>query len=378
MIKFLLNLVALVLIFYLPANSQNQKEKANKIKFNNTDCFRIFFYNTENFFDTIDDPKTEDNEFLPGSKRHWTQKRYYNKLNNIYRVFISAGIQPPSLIGLCEIENNNILNDLTQKTPLLKFNYRYLHHDSPDPRGIDVALLYRPDQFKPLQTQYIKIIFPFDTARKTREILYVKGIAFKSDTLHVFVNHWPSRARGQVESIPYREQTARILRHKVDSLSRLNAKNKIIIIGDFNDEPDDLSVSNDLGALKISNTVKESALYNLSAGWLKNVQNIGTIKFKGKWQIFDQIIVSGTLIKSSTKGLICGINAAKIYVADFLLKDDRVYSGKTLFKTYTGFLMFVMLTFPVIEAFPADVDDLILISKLLCSVLISPAELLIL
>ena len=337
MIKLFLNFVAVLFIFYLPANTQSQKIKANKVKFNNTDCFRIFFYNTENFFDTIDDPKTEDNEFLPGSKRHWTQKRYYNKLNNIYRVFISAGIQPPSLIGLCEIENKSILNDLTQKTPLIKFNYRYLHHDSPDPRGIDVALLYRPDQFKPLQTQYIKIIFPFDTARKTREILYVKGIAFKSDTLHVFVNHWPSRARGQVESIPYREQTARILRHKVDSLSRLNAKNKIIIIGDFNDEPDDLSVSNDLGALNISNTVKESALYNLSAGWLKNVQNIGTIKFKGKWQIFDQIIVSGTLIKSSAKELICDINTAKIFAADFLLKDDRVYSGKTLFKTYTGF-----------------------------------------
>jgi len=337
MIKLFLNLSVLILIFYLPVNSQKQKTKANEVRKNTSDCFRIMFYNTENFFDTIDDPKTNDNDFIPIAKRHWTGKRYYIKLNNIYKVFISSGIQPPSIIGLCEIENKKVLNDLTQKTPLLKFNYHYIHHDSPDSRGIDVALLYRPDQFKPLKIEFIRLSFPFDTARKTRDILYVKAIAFQIDTIHVFVNHWPSRARGQVISIPYREMAAKTLRHKVDSLFQISSRNKVIIVGDFNDEPDDLSILNDLKAMKVTNLIKNNALYNLSTGWLNNVQNMGTIKFKDKWQVFDQIIVSGNIINSSSRGLRCDPKSAKIYSTDFLLKDDRNNSGRTTFSTYSGY-----------------------------------------
>ncbi len=337
MTKLLLNFCVLILILFLPVNSQEQKSKANREKIITSDCFRAMFYNTENFFDTIDDPKTDDNEFLPNAKRHWTGKRYYNKLNNIYKVLISSGFQPPSIIGLCEIENKRVLNDLTQKTPLGKFNYHYIHRDSPDPRGIDVALLYRFDQFKPLKIEFIRLFFPFDTARKTRDILYVKALAFKIDTIHVFVNHWPSRMKGYARSMPYRETAAKTLRFKIDSLFHVSPKIKILIIGDFNDEPDDISVLNDLKAIKITNPVKNSVLYDLSAKWIDNIQNIGTIKFKDKWQIFDQIIVSGNIINSSSKGLRCNPNSAKIYSADFLLKNDKNDSGKTPYRTYNGY-----------------------------------------
>jgi len=321
----------------LPLNGQNQKPKSSNQKVNTPVCFRIVFYNSENFFDTFDDPRTEDYEFLPGSKRHWTLKKYLHKIDNFYKLFISMGIQPPSLIGLCEIENNKVLSDLTQNTPLLKFNYRYLHHDSPDPRGMDVALLYRTDQFTPLKTQFIKVIFPFDTARKTREILYVKGIALHTDTFHVFVNHWPSRSKGQVESIKYREEAARTLRLKVDSIFHVNVRNKIVIIGDFNDEPDDSSIVKDLKAIKAVNHITANTLYDLSAGWLDNVQNIGTIKYKGRWQIFDQIIVSGNILTPLSKGMKCYVQSAKIYSADFLLTDDSRFSGKVPFRTYSGY-----------------------------------------
>ena len=334
MIKIFLSFI---LLCYLPIIGQNQKPKSNNQKINTSVCFRILFYNSENFFDTFDDPRTEDNEFIPRSKKHWTLKRYFRKVDNFYKLFVSLGIQPPSLIGLCEIENSKVLSDLTQNTPLLKFSYRYLHHDSPDPRGIDVALLYRPDQFTPLKTQFIKVIFPFDTARKTREILYVKGIALHADTFHVFVNHWPSRSRGQAESIKYREQAAKILRLKVDSLFHADIRNKIIIIGDFNDEPDDSSIVKDLKAIKAVNPITGTSLYNLSTSWLENVQNIGTIKFKDRWQIFDQIIVSGNILNPLSKGMKCDVHSAKIYSADFLITDDLRFSGKVPFRTYSGY-----------------------------------------
>jgi hypothetical protein len=334
--KNIFTLFVFFVLIYLSALGQNKNLKAHKIK-TDKECFKIIFYNSENFFDAFDDPKTEDDEFIPNSKKHWKTKRYFNKINNFYKVFVSFGIQPPSIIGLCEIENDHVLNDLVFNTPLLKFDYHYIHHDSPDPRGIDVALLYRPDQFKPLDTQFIKIVFPFDTARKTREIMYVKGIALHTDTLHVFINHWPSRSKGQVESIPYREFAAKILRRKIDSLFLKNTNSNVVIIGDFNDEPDDSSITKVLNATNVMKPLLNSYLYNLSFAWLENVQNIGTIKFKGKWQIFDQIIVSGNMLNSSARGLKCDQGSAKIYSADFLLTDDSKFTGKTTFRTYNGY-----------------------------------------
>lgn len=247
------------------------------------------------------------------------------------------GAQPPSIIGLAEIENRKVLNDLTQNTPLGKFNYQIIHKDSPDPRGIDVGLLYRPDYFKPLNYSFIHVFFSFDSTRKTRDIIYIKGIALGHDTIHVFVNHWPSRMKGQARSEHLRDETAKILRHKTDSLFCISKNSKIIIIGDFNDDPDDESIQNNLKALPIKDKIVNGQLYDLSEKWLKDISVIGTIKYKGKWSVFDQVIVSSGMLVSNSKYLKCLPSSASIYFPNFLLTDDKNYSGKTPYRTYNGY-----------------------------------------
>jgi hypothetical protein len=295
------------------------------------------WYNTENFYDTFDDPLTDDNEFLPGSQHHWTMKRYKEKIEHIYKVIISNSPQPPVLIGLAEIENKKVLNDLIQTTPLIKFNYHFIHYDSPDPRGIDVALLYRQDLFRPIKNFPISVHFPFDLKRKTRDILYVKGIIGISDTIHVFVNHWPSRRGGENKSAPYRMYVARLLKSKTDSVFNSFQDSKILIIGDFNDEPDDESIVLGLKALAYKGAAEKSKLYDLSFTWLKNTISIGTSKYKGQWSVIDQIIVSSALLDKKIKGIKCLPASAKIDTSQYLLKDDNIYSGEIPYRTYSGY-----------------------------------------
>jgi predicted extracellular nuclease len=334
MTKFIITAYVCILLM-AAVFSQGEKGKNN----DNTirTGFRILFYNTENFFDTIDDTKTDDNDFLPASKYHWTGKRYHTKVNNLYKVLISNGIEPPSIIGLAEVENQKVLNDLVFGTPLSKFHYRIIHFESPDNRGIDVALLYRTDKFKPIISKPVELEFPFDLKHKSRDILYVKGIALNTDTLHIFVNHWPSRAGGQAQSEKYRIFAAERLRACADSVFRTSSSAKIIIIGDFNDEPDDISIHKFLKAKKLLKSVASKSLYNLSYGWLKSISLIGTHKYKGNWALLDQIIVSGTLLSAKSKGLISYPNAAVIYSPQFLLKDDTKNSGVTPFRTFEGY-----------------------------------------
>ena len=302
----------------------------------NLESFRILFYNTENFFDYFDDPNTNDNDFLPLSKYHWTKEKYETKLNNIYKVIISTNIETPSIIGFSEIENKKVLYDLIQKTPLIKYPYSIIHQDSPDPRGIDVALLYQRDKYKPLENEFIKIIFPFDIERKTRDILYSKGVAYTNDTLHIFVNHWPSRRGGEANSLESRNFVAKTLRLKVDSILNVSSKAKIIIMGDFNDEPDNESITTYLNTKQLKGLKVEKQLYNLSYAWLNNISSIGTHKFQGKWTILDQFIVSSELI-GSKKGLSCNQNSASILKNNFLLIDDKSNYGYQPNRNYNGY-----------------------------------------
>jgi hypothetical protein len=156
--------------------------------------FRVMFYNVENLFDTFDDTLTRDEEFLPEGDRHWNSNKFYKKLNNIYKVILNVGEwNPPAIVGLCEIENRFVLNQLVYETPLKKFDYKVIHFDSPDRRGIDVGLLYRKDAFRKDTAYVFPINFPFNSNSKTRDILYVKGSFGDLDTVHIFINHWPSR-----------------------------------------------------------------------------------------------------------------------------------------------------------------------------------------
>ena len=195
----------------------------------------IVFYNVENLFDTIDTPDVIDEDFTPTGKLNWNASRYQKKLKDLVKVLSSAsGSSYPAAIGLCEIENRAVVEDLMKTAEFNKMNYRVVHEESADDRGIDVAFAYNPKVMSELYHEKMRVRFDFDSKAKTRDILYVKTLAGK-DSLHFFVNHWPSRREGQEESEKRRLVPAQMLRAKSDSLRKVNPKAKIIIMGDFND-----------------------------------------------------------------------------------------------------------------------------------------------
>jgi len=309
------------ILFYFPAFSQT--------------TFRVMFYNTENLFDTLDDPNKNDNDFLPEGAMHWTVGRYQNKLNNIAKVITSAGEwETPALVGLCEVENDKVIKDLTQYSPLKKMNYRYVVTSSPDLRGINVALLYQREKFKYLEHKSYKIHFPNNTRKYTRNILHVTGQISTQDTLDVFVCHFPSRRGGETESEPDRLYVASIVKAKSDSLMRIRKNACILIMGDFNDEPSNRSISQVLKAQPISKDITPKNLYNLFSSFEK-IKNKGSYKYQNQWNMLDQIIVSGNLI-SGNRSIKVLPHTANIFSRDFMQTNDKTYGGKRPKKTYQG------------------------------------------
>jgi len=253
----------------------------------------IAFYNVENLFDTINDQGTNDGEFSPSASIPWNTERYNKKLNNISEVVSSMyENNPPEILGLCEVENRTVLNELLATKKLNRVKYEIIHYDSHDERGIDNALLYKKNVFKPLFNSLIPVRFPFDPSDRTRDILFVKGIIGK-DTLCIFVNHWHSRSGGQQKSEPKRIETAKILKHSVDSLFNRDHFCRIIIMGDFNDNPDNVSIKDVLGAQPVIKPINERQLYNLSDR--RYLEKEGTCFWKS-WDMFDQMIVSSALL----------------------------------------------------------------------------------
>ena len=291
----------------------------------------ILFYNTENLFDVKDDPLTQDEEFLPDGDRHWTNFRLNKKLNQLSKLLLSAaGFEPPEIIGLAEVENREVLEMLLKNTALKNYSYTIVHKDSPDERGIDVAMLFRPDRIKPTTYRYIPVLNEKQEIQSTREILYAGFRLPEEDTIHVFFNHWPSRYQGQAETEIYRFQAAKALKDAIGLLYQINPSAKIIIMGDFNDEPQNKSMKGVLQAVGKDDQKKGSELINLSYSWKQ-----GTIKYRQTWSVFDQIIVSDQLFFD--EGWQTSIDEAKIVKFPFLLEDDLKYQGKKLNRTYVGF-----------------------------------------
>ncbi len=296
---------------------------------------RIVFYNVENLYDPYDDTTTMDDEFTSTGARRWSYSKFQTKLNHLSKTLFAIGEwEPPAIVGFCEVENKYVLNKLIYQTPLKKFKYRIIHHDSPDSRGIDVTLLYRPEKFTVLTWKYIQVHFPFDTTAQTREILMVKGKVFLNDTIILFVNHWPSRRGGYLESQPRRNFVAGLLRSKIDSIFRMDHNPYIIIMGDFNDEPDKESISSILAAKpyleNCGNTDLINLMYPNERQW-----NEGTIKYQGQWSIFDQFIVSGNLVRKSDESNAIFADA-HIFKGDFLMEKDDRNLGEKLKRTYAG------------------------------------------
>lgn len=295
---------------------------------------RVMFYNVENLFDPFDDSLTRDEEFTPTGQRYWTWSKMETKINGIYKVIMAVGeLDPPVLVGLCEVENGFVLHKLVAETPLSKYEYRVVHRESPDPRGIDVALLFRPDRFKVEEREFIPVNFPDEPNRKTREILYVRGI-LGGDTLHVFVNHWPSKFGGELESESGRFAAANTLKRKVDSIKVFYPDARILIVGDLNDEPESTTVVDGLGACEKENSSCPSGFINVAA-ILKN-RGFGSYKYQGVWGIIDQIIVSQSLLSGKHK-LYTSPQKAAVFESNQLLEPDNQYSGKRPFRTFIGY-----------------------------------------
>ncbi len=296
---------------------------------------RIVFYNVENLFDPFDDTLKHDDEYTMMGFRGWSWKKFQAKVINTARVLINVGgWEPPGIIGLCEVENGFALHYLKRESPLKKFNYKSVHYESPDKRGIDVALLYRDEKFESLYDEAIQIIFPFDTSSRTRDILYVKGLVTFDDTLHVFVNHWPSRYGGYLGTKPKREYVSSVLRQKVDSILSFDSLAYIVIMGDFNDDPAENSIYTILKAKSLKSNATGYNLINLM--YDKHMEGKeGTHKFREHWGILDQFIVSSSFLRDSSNIKIMD-NKAIIFSPAFLLMDDPQYLGLKTFRTYHG------------------------------------------
>lgn len=298
--------------------------------------FRIVFYNVENLYDVKDNPATNDDEFTPQGKLRWTPYRYWQKQHNIARVISSVGDgYPPAIVGLSEIENDSVLYDLTRRTVLAKHKYEYVITNSRDFRGSNTALLYQRDQIKILSKKsYTPII---DTLKTTRDILHVTGRLVNGDVLDIFVCHFPSRSEGIKRSRPYRIKCAALLRQKVDSLYQVRSNANVIIMGDFNDYPTDISLKDTLRAGEIDTLILDQELYNLFySESIQKEKTIGSYKYKGKWNYVDQFIVSGSLLSPKRKTCVKKLKAY-VYSSDFLVtEDNKKYGGAKPFRTYSG------------------------------------------
>ncbi|MFC1734163.1 endonuclease/exonuclease/phosphatase family protein [candidate division KSB1 bacterium] len=294
---------------------------------------RIVFYNVENLFDIHDDSLVRDDDFTTEGRNKWDYYKYINKLTLIYKTLVAiGGWEMPGIIGFCEVENRYVLDQLIDHTPLSQYNYEIVHQESPDERGIDVALLYRPAKFEVVHYQAIHVNFPFDTEDKTRDILYVKGLLLDKDTLHLYVNHWPSRSGGVEKSNPKRAEAAKLLKQHSDSILQIIPSSKIVIMGDLNDEPGDESIINYLNARSDTTAINSSELIDLMTFLPKGE---GTHKYRGNWHYLDHFIITGSLINNSTK-LQLSKNGVQVFKAPFLLEDDQTNLGKKPFRTFAG------------------------------------------
>lgn len=312
---------------YLHCDAQQESSQARE--------FKIMFYNLENLFDPFDDSLKNDEEYVPGGMRGWTWKKFERKLQNTSKVIINAGgWRPPEIVGVCELENRFSLIQLLKRTPLEPFGYQIVHVESPDARGIDVGLMYRRDRFTMLYHRGIPVIFEGDSVSTTRNILYVKGLAPNGDTLHVFVNHWPSKFGGEAATISRRRDAALTLKAATDSIAAVNPGALIVVTGDFNDQPSDESVAIHLEALHEIPESKDYYLYNLMYG-LMGKWDVGSHKYREEWSIIDQFIVSSALLNRES-GLRLSEKRAEIFRAPFLIEEDQNFNGTKPFRTYNG------------------------------------------
>lgn len=318
--------------------SQKESKKSGLQSFHSR---AIVSYNVENLFDTIDDKGVIDEEFLPDGKLKWNSERYRVKLDHLVEAITMNLAENPVIIGLVEIENKGVLTDLKNTGRLAKTNYEIAHKDSPDARGIDCGLLYDKSAFKLIRMEALKVAIDSIPDFKTRDILYVKGQLQGGKTIYLFVNHWPSRRGGETESEIRRIQAARVARAKVDEILKADPKANIVLMGDFNDHPDNVSVRDVLKAKAVTDA--NADLVDLFED--DHRAGKGTHNYKGEWGVLDHFIVSKALY-NGTNGIELSPNDGKIVYEEKLLftqkdgskKPSTTYGGPNYFGGYSDHL----------------------------------------
>lgn len=292
----------------------------------------VAHYNVENLFDTINDPAIQDEEFLPEAEGKWTGERYSHKLNQLGKVIESMnGGVGPHILGLCEVENAGVVADLAKKASNKKRKYAYVHYDSPDGRGIDVALLYQPKLFKVTASQSLRVVLPGENSRPTRDVLLVSGRLPNKQTVHVLVNHWPSRRGGQDDSEPARMAAAAVVRKAVDSLHLAQPSSVVLVMGDFNDTPADKAPREVLGAdwpAKNGTTLANPFLA------LASDSSQGSYRYRNNWQYIDHISISPSALVSTAKVQYVAGSAGAV-LQPWQLEQEGRFKGNP-FRTYAG------------------------------------------
>jgi hypothetical protein len=285
---------------------------------------RIMFWNAENVFDTADDPATNDDDFTPTGVMRWNTSRYKKKIQSIYKTIMAAGEwAPPSVIAFCEIENRKVLEDLIYNTYLSKYDYSIIHEDSPDRRGIDVCMIFRKDAFRVDRHEYWSPRVIAGTEFTSRNVMCARLIS-GLDTIHLVVNHWPSRRGGVLSTEDLRIRVAAMVKAKTDSIVAVFAgRAKIIITGDFNCTPGDKEINLLTG---------DGMFTNLSSPDMPG--GPGTYRYMGTWEMIDQLIVTANMPDAVT-----GFRSLnpKVFKPEFLLMNDPRYPGPSPFSTYRGY-----------------------------------------
>ncbi|HMO60856.1 MAG TPA: endonuclease/exonuclease/phosphatase [Ferruginibacter sp.] len=288
----------------------------------------IGFYNLENLYDTINDPNVNDEEFLPGSERNYHSGVYWDKIGRLADVLSQIGtdITPDGLamVGVAEVENEAVLQDLVNHTLLKKRKWKVVHYNSPDLRGVDVGFLYNPKYFTVLESRpyFVQLPGGAKDSYLTRDVLYVKGV-MDGDTVFVFVNHWPSRRGGEERSAPGRAAAASVVKARIDSVQAINPNYKIVVMGDLNDDPISPSVTKVLGAKGKKEDVKPTGLFNPFTEFYK--KGIGTSPYNDAWGLFDQVIVSGNWLTKEQQGY--HYAKAVIFNKEFMIQQTGRWKG---------------------------------------------------
>jgi len=325
-------LIAAVALLFVTLCSHSQQKTSYKVSV-------IAFYNLENFYDTVDNPIVRDDEFTPHGDKHYNSEIYMTKISRLATVLSQIGTDEgfknpdgAALIGVAEIENDTVLNDLLNHPLLKNRGYKFVHYDSRDARGVDVALIYNPKYFKVEDSRplFVKLPSGSKDAYFTRDVLWVKG-KLDGETIHVYVNHWPSRVGGEERSAPARAAAAMVSKNHADSIAKADGEQKVIIMGDLNDDPVSPSITEVLKAKGNIKDVKPGGLYNPWTDLYK--RGIGTLAYQDSWSLFDQIMISYPWLSKDQKGFF--FYKQFIFNREYLTENMGRYKGYPM-RTWDG------------------------------------------